>query len=132
MTTRLRMEPTHKRVRVVVNDATIADSTRVLMVWEKPYYPTYYIPVGDIADGTLVSTDEQTRSPSRGPATVYDVVADGATRAGVARIHHESPDEALRDIVAFHWDAMDAWYEEDEQVYVHPHRRPSHKAPRPD
>jgi uncharacterized protein (DUF427 family) len=126
------MEPTHKRVRVVVNDATIADSTRVLMVWEKPYYPTYYIPVGDIADGTLVSTDEQTRSPSRGPATVYDVVADGATRAGVARIHHESPDEALRDIVAFHWDAMDAWYEEDEQVYVHPHRRPSHKAPRPD
>ena len=28
--------------------------------------------------------------------------------------------EAIRDYVAFSWNAMDAWFEEDEQVFVHP------------
>ena len=34
--------------------------------------------------------------------------------------------EGLRDLIAFYWDRMDAWYEEDEQVFVHP-RDPYHR-----
>jgi len=39
------------------------------------------------------------------------------------------PDEehaALRDHIAFTWDAVDTWYEEDEEVFVHP-RDPYHR-----
>ena len=32
----------------------------------------------------------------------------------------DSPLEELRDHVRFDWDALDAWFEEDEEVFVHP------------
>jgi uncharacterized protein (DUF427 family) len=32
----------------------------------------------------------------------------------------DSPIEELRGTVKLEWDAMDAWFEEDEQVFVHP------------
>jgi uncharacterized protein (DUF427 family) len=32
----------------------------------------------------------------------------------------DSPIDALRDRVRFAWGAMDAWFEEDEEVFVHP------------
>jgi uncharacterized protein (DUF427 family) len=32
----------------------------------------------------------------------------------------ESPLEEIRDHVRFDWQALDAWFEEDEEVYVHP------------
>jgi uncharacterized protein (DUF427 family) len=34
--------------------------------------------------------------------------------------HPDSPVEALRDHVRFEFGALDAWFEEDEEVYVHP------------
>jgi uncharacterized protein (DUF427 family) len=34
--------------------------------------------------------------------------------------------EPIRDLIAFYWDRVDAWFEEDEQVYVHP-RDPYHR-----
>ena len=27
---------------------------------------------------------------------------------------------AIRDFVAFYWDRVDHWYEEDEEIFVHP------------
>ena len=32
----------------------------------------------------------------------------------------DSPVEKLRDLVRLDWEAMDAWFEEDEEVFVHP------------
>lgn len=34
--------------------------------------------------------------------------------------------EALKDHIAFYWKEMDAWYEEDDEVFVHP-RDPYHR-----
>jgi uncharacterized protein (DUF427 family) len=34
--------------------------------------------------------------------------------------HETSPLEALRDAIRLEWGAMDAWFEEDEQVFTHP------------
>src|SRR5207244_3677805 len=34
--------------------------------------------------------------------------------------YRDSPLETLRDRVRFDWGAMDAWFEEDEEVFVHP------------
>jgi uncharacterized protein (DUF427 family) len=45
---------------------------------------------------------------------VTDVVADVAIDATT------STDERLRDYVHIKWNAMDAWFEEDEEVFVHP------------
>ncbi len=39
--------------------------------------------------------------------------------SGAARWYTESPIEDINDHISFAWRAMDAWFEEDEQVYVH-------------
>jgi len=88
-------------------------------VWELPYYPTYYIPVDDVR-AELVKVGQGEHSPSRGDATAYTVKVDGAEAEGAALRYEDSPVEELRGLVRLDWNAMDAWFEEDEEVFVHP------------
>lgn len=39
-----KTETMNRRVRVIHNQATIVDTTKVLRVWEQPKFPQYYIP----------------------------------------------------------------------------------------
>jgi uncharacterized protein (DUF427 family) len=41
-------------------------------------------------------------------------------RPGVAHVYGEDALEGLAGTVRFEWDALDAWFEEDEEVFVHP------------
>jgi len=97
----------------------VADTTAPLLVWEKPYYPVYYFPEADVRVDLLTATGETRRSPSRGAATLYTVATTSRKAEGAAYRHSDCPVEELRDHVAFTWGAMDAWFEEDEEVYVH-------------
>jgi uncharacterized protein (DUF427 family) len=123
---RVRLELGDKRIRTYLGGELVADTTRPLLVWEKPYYPVYYFPEADVRLDLLTATGETTRSPSRGDATHFTVATASAKAEGAAYRHPDSPVEELRDHVAFKWDAMDSWFEEDEEVYVHardPHTR---------
>lgn len=116
---RVRVEKSPKRVRAYLGGKVIVDSYAPLLVWESPYYPTYYFPGDDVDRSALSATDETRRSPSRGDAVVHDIVTDSATAPGAA-FHYADPEiDELRDTYSFTWDALDAWFEEDEQVYVH-------------
>ena len=114
----VRVETSHKRVRTFFGGHLVADTLQPLLVWEVPYYPTYYFPAGDLR-ATLVPTGETEHSPSRGTAELLDVVTPGGTAKGAAKRYADSPIEALRDAVRIDWPAMDEWFEEDEPVYVH-------------
>ena len=46
---RVRVEQGAKRVRAYLGGELVADTTRPLLVWEVPYYPTYYLPTADVA-----------------------------------------------------------------------------------
>ena len=116
---RVKVAQGHKRVRVYLGSELVADTIRPLLVWEKPYYPTYYLPAEDVR-AKLVPTGATEHSPSRGDAEVLDVVAGGTTAAGAGRRYPESPIPELRDAVRLEWAAMDEWLEEDEPVYTHP------------
>ena len=117
---RIRLEPSPKRVRVQLGGLTVADSSRAVLVWEKPYYPTYYFPIGDVRIDLLVPDSGVFHSPSRGDGTLYTVTAGGQTAPGAAVRYEQSPIPELQDLVRFDWDAMDHWFEEDEEVYTHP------------
>src|SRR3954451_229022 len=117
---RVRVEPGQKRIRAYLGGVVVADTTTPTLVWELPYFPTYYFPAADVAAGVLAPSDSTVHSPSRGDARVFDVRAGGKTAVGGAAQFAESPIEALRELVRFDWDAMDAWFEEDEEVFVHP------------
>jgi len=96
----------------------VADTGDPLLVWEKPYYPVYYFPVADV-DSSLLVESGSSRSPSRGPAIRYTIATGGRSAPGAAYRHPDSPIEAIRGHIAFEWGAMDHWFEEDEEVYVH-------------
>lgn len=71
---------------------TVLDTTAARYVWEHPHYPQYYVPVTDL-------------DPS--------VLAD-------ARVYGADAPPGLTGLAHLDWDTVDAWYEEDEQVFVHP------------
>ena len=54
------MEPTPKRVRVVFNGETIADSKRVLIMHETKRVPVYYFPMADVRMDLMEATDHAT------------------------------------------------------------------------
>ena len=113
------IEDGQKRIRVYLGGEAVADSTRVKLVWEKPYYPVYYFPADDVRGDLLAPSGDTARSPGRGIAELLDVKTGDRVATDAAYRYPEPEIEGLEDLVAFRWDAVDAWFEEDEQVYVH-------------
>jgi uncharacterized protein (DUF427 family) len=90
----MRTEEGAKRVRAFLGGRAVADTRRPRLAWEIPEYPAYWLPEGEV-DLAAVPPAAVRRPPAE---------ADGA----------------LDGHVHLEWDAMDAWFEEDEEVYVHP------------
>jgi uncharacterized protein (DUF427 family) len=87
-----RIEQGAKRVRAFLGGEAVADSARPVLVWEVPYYPTYYLPAEDVRT---------------------DLIPASALR-------HGKQLDALRGLVKLDWASLDAWFEEDEEVFTHP------------
>jgi uncharacterized protein (DUF427 family) len=113
------VQPVPRRIRAVLAGETVLDTTRALYVWEWAFYPQYYIPLADVRRDLLVP-EGQTRQSRRGQEELHALKAGDAERPHAARVLGESPVDGLAGTVRFDWDALDAWYEEDEQVFVHP------------
>src|SRR3954453_5904897 len=119
---RILFEPSPRRVRVAFNGATIADSTRAHLLFETRHLPVYYFPREDVRMELLAPTAHHTFCPYKGKASYWTIrVGDQASENAVWG-YLDPYDEvaAIRDFVAFYWDRVDHWYEEDEEIFVHP------------
>lgn len=117
---RVRIEPGAKRVRAYLGGQPIADTAHPMLVWETPSYPAYYFPPGDVRHEFLTPSPKTQHSPSRGDAEYFHI-AVGSARAENAAWHFpNSPFEELRGYIRLDWHSMDAWFEEEEEVFVHP------------
>ncbi len=117
----LRFEPSPRWVRVMFNGQVIADSKTMKLLHEPGELPVYYFPQVDVRMEYLVRTEHHTHNPHIGDAT-YWIVRVGERFGEKAAWTFPKPlPEAgeLKDFMAFDWDQMDAWFEEDEEVYVH-------------
>ncbi|HWN35784.1 MAG TPA: DUF427 domain-containing protein [Pseudonocardia sp.] len=130
------VEPVPRRIRALLGGSVVLDTTEARYVWEWPNYPQYYVPLADVAPGALVDEGhtERVRGTTAhrhglrvgeltrpGAALVYpaDGAAPEAGRSGGA----EGPTgrrDSLTGLVRFDWGALDSWFEEDEEVFVHP------------
>ena len=118
-----RVEFSDRRVRVELGGLTIADSGGAHRVLETSHPPVYYIPLADIAAGSLVeSAGRPTFCEWKGVASYYDVVADGRRVERAAWTYHDPTRgfEPIRDAVAFYPAAMDACWVDDERVAPQP------------
>ena len=67
------VEPTVKRVRVMFGGETVADSHRVLILFEQGHLPVYYIPLEDVREDLLEPSDRHTTCPRKGEARYFSV-----------------------------------------------------------
>jgi uncharacterized protein (DUF427 family) len=113
------IEPVPRRIRAVLGGEVVLDTTKALYVWEWPNYPQYYIPVADVKPGVLV--DEQAvQKLHLGTAQRQGLRVGDVSRPRAARLYTDDALDGLAGTVRFEWDALDAWFEEDEEVFVHP------------
>jgi uncharacterized protein (DUF427 family) len=83
--------------------------------------PVYYFPRADVRTERLVPVDHDAGCPDREAAACWTVrVGDrAAEHAAWEPVSDGAERLALRDHVTFEWAQMDAWFEEDDEVYVH-------------
>jgi uncharacterized protein (DUF427 family) len=113
------VEPVPRRIRARLAGSVVLDTTRAYYVWESEHYPQYYIPRDDIIPDLLVPEGEGRDSP-RGTVVTHGARLGEVHRPAAAEVVTASPMDGLTDTVRFTWSALDAWFEEDEQVFVHP------------
>jgi uncharacterized protein (DUF427 family) len=113
------VEPAPRRVRGFLGHELIFDTTSARYVWEIPYYPQYYIPVEDI-DPRFLAGEGVQQNTRRGTAHRHGLRAGGTERPGAVRVFGEDAIPGVAGTARFEWGALDAWYEEDEQIFVHP------------
>lgn len=122
------IEPCLKHVRVVLGGETIADSRRTAMLSESGHQPVYYFPPEDVRADVLEASDRHTVCPKKGEASYHSIRVGDRLERAAAWYYPEPLDgaAAIKDMIAFYWDRMDHWYEEAEEVFVHP-RDPYHR-----
>jgi uncharacterized protein (DUF427 family) len=122
----IRVEHGSKRVRAYLGGELVADTIHPLLVWEVPYYPTYYFPAADVRGELLHADGTVSHSESRGEGERFTVRAGGREARGAAERYSGAAVDPLRATIRLQWQAMDAWFEEDEEVFTHardPHTR---------
>jgi uncharacterized protein (DUF427 family) len=124
-----RFEPTQKWVRARFGDTFVADSRRAMLLWEPPRgVPLYYFPVDDARLDVLEPSKHRRPSEVMGEATYYNLrVGDRVAENAAWRYLAPAPGAPdASSYVTFKWDQLDAWFEEDDEVFVHP-RDPHHR-----
>jgi uncharacterized protein (DUF427 family) len=124
----VRVERTPRRVRGVFAGQAVVDSRGTLILFEQGHLPVYYFPVEDVRADLVEASDKRTTCARKGEAT-YGSIRVGDRVAEDALWRYEEPIDECPDIsghVAFYWRALDSWWEEDDQVFVHA-RDPYHR-----
>ena len=124
----LYWEDLPKRVRAELGGETVADSRRVKALFETGRMMVFYFPRDDVAMDNMEPTERKTHCPLKGEASYWTVRAGGC-EADNAAWSYEQPVAAaqfLAGMIAFDYDAMDAWYQELDRVFAHP-RDPYHR-----
>jgi uncharacterized protein (DUF427 family) len=119
---KVTLERSPRRVRVKFNGETIADSSNAHLLFETRHLPVYYFPRADVRMDLLRPTDHHSFCPYKGIASYWTIRVGDKVSENAVWGYPEPFDEvaSLKDFVAFYWDRVDGWFEEDEEIFVHP------------
>lgn len=118
---RLLWQPFPRRVRAVLGDEVVLDSRDGKLLHESNLLPQLYVPREDVREDLLEPTEHGTHCPFKGDASYFSVRA-GEKLAENAVWAYPSPtaDASWLDgHLAVYWGAMDAWFDEGDEVFGH-------------
>ena len=113
--------PSPKRLRIEVGNITVADTIEGLVLYESDHLPVYYFPIKDVQQSFLMPSVTRTESPFKGVATHYSLNT-GITLVEDVGWRYLEPIAGcppIAEYMAFYWNKVNHWYEEDEEVFVH-------------
>ncbi|ARP64475.1 hypothetical protein A9K65_014655 [Mesorhizobium sp. WSM1497] len=111
-----------KRVRVKFGGRTIADSRNVLVLRSNHFLPIYFFPPSAVDPSVLKPSLHREPHPVGGETAYWDIDSGDRRSANAAWSFVSPPDENLAPLagrIAFTWKAVDQWFEEEEEVFVH-------------
>jgi uncharacterized protein (DUF427 family) len=119
-----RLEPSRRRLRVIVDGVVVAESNRAVRVLETASPPTYYVPPEDVRTDLLEPAEGQTVCEWKGTASYFHVQAGDRGRRKAAWTYPDPKAEfsEIRDFIAFYPGRVDAAYLGDERVRPQPGR----------
>ncbi|KAL2071115.1 hypothetical protein VTL71DRAFT_12350 [Oculimacula yallundae] len=109
----VKLEPTCRQVRALFDGVFLFDTTSAVHVWEHKYFPQFWVPLSSFAPGVLIPGP---RFDDEGFA--YQGTVKGASKSSNRVVVFEKG--PLEGLVRVEFKAMDAWFEEDQQIYDHP------------
>jgi uncharacterized protein (DUF427 family) len=117
-----RLEDSTKRIRIVFNGVTIADTQRAKRILETSHPPVYYIPPQDVRMDLVTPARRTTVCEWKGAANYYTLNVDGKVAEQAAWFYPQPNAQyaAIQDYIAFYPGKMDACYVDDEQVKPQP------------
>ena len=110
--------PGNKWIRGLLDGQTLVDSRNYLNVWEIPYWPWWFFRREDINAELIECTDTNVDADLPDGAVALDLVCAARTLSGAARTYPGH--SALDGWIAVDFEAIDHWFEEDVEVFVHP------------
>ena len=118
---KVRFEQSAKRIRVVVDDVTIADSVHPGLMFETGVRPVYYFPREAVRMDLLDPTAHHTHCPYKGDASYWTIRAGGVPRENAVWSYQDPLPAmaAIEGFLAFYWNRVDHWLEEDEEIFGH-------------
>lgn len=111
-----------KRIRVRFDGQTIADSRDVLVLRSNHFLPIYFFPADAVLPSVLKPSGHRDPHEIGGERQYWDLDSGGRRTANAAWTFVSPSDEELHPLagrIAFVWNAVDQWLEEEEEVFVH-------------
>jgi uncharacterized protein (DUF427 family) len=121
-------EDSPRRMRAILAGETVVDSRHPKLLHEHGKLPVFYFPEDEVRMDLLEPTDHSTHCPWKGDASYWSVRVGDRVAENAVWSYPDPIDEApwLAGYLAFYWDKMDRWLEEDEDAIVHA-RDPYHR-----
>ena len=118
--------PCPRHIRTYIGDQLIADSRQVRLYLDVPV-PKYFFPQSDVHMDLLVPSNHTISESVQGEQIFWHIKKSGdqdsneiiENAAFTFRKKNQPEDQDLTRFVAFVWNKMDRWYEEEEEIFVH-------------
>jgi uncharacterized protein (DUF427 family) len=124
----LYLEPSPRRIRGTAGGEAVIDSRATRMLHEHGRLPIYLFPRDAVRVDLLEPSEKRTRSENKGEARWWHLRTGASVVEDAAWEWHDPPADAppLAGLLGFRWDAIERWFEEDEEAMVHA-RDPYHR-----